>query len=117
MTTPPSPAVSYKLDLTDIIAFPTSADTPVLPPKPDEQWIILREVVQVNPWIRPVFETKDVHGTIMKIAFYCDDSQQGSHIRVGQTIAIRNGTIHHFMDGSIGYRIEDFNNIQVSLVE
>lgn len=116
MTAAPRPRVDYKLDLTDIIAFPDSAHTPVFPPSPNEQWIILREVVQSVTWIRPVYETIDVHGTRMKIAFYCDDSQQGAGILVGQTIAIKNGMLHHFMDGSVGYRIEDFSNIQVSLL-
>ncbi|KAF6753032.1 hypothetical protein DFP72DRAFT_1069810 [Ephemerocybe angulata] len=105
----------YSLDLDDIIAFPDIAHVPVFGPKDGESWYILLEVTQNMSLGRPVFQVEDkLKGNFWMVAFYTDNPREDAKdVEVGSTICIRDGMPHQFLDGRMGYRIEDASSVIV----
>ncbi|KAF5309291.1 hypothetical protein D9611_014667 [Ephemerocybe angulata] len=114
-TSMPGSRSRYSLDLDDIIAFPDIAHVPVFGPKDGESWYILLEVTQNMSLGRPVFQVEDkLKGNFWMVAYYTDNPREDARdVEVGSTICIRDGMPHQFLDGRMGYRIEDASSVIV----
>ncbi|KZP24847.1 hypothetical protein FIBSPDRAFT_784215 [Athelia psychrophila] len=119
---------TYALNLDDIIAFPDSAHSPVLPPEPGESWFVLTQARRLGnhveaqvSWGRPIFRVRDKIGTQFIVAFYTEDADEDSEgCHIGGILAVKNARLKHFMDGQLGIRVNeasDVENIPCSLSE
>ncbi|KAI1467719.1 uncharacterized protein F4812DRAFT_459823 [Daldinia caldariorum] len=82
-----------------------------------KHWCLLGEIIEANTIIRPRIVAKDHKGDSFVVAFYADDQNDMprllKHFKVGNTIVIFYPSIHYFLDGSIGVRVEDTGKIQI----
>jgi hypothetical protein len=62
-----------------------------------------------------VFQVEDkLEGNYWMVAFYTDDPRQDAkECKVGSMVCIKNARVHHFFDGSTGFRIEDASTVIV----
>ncbi|KAI1104093.1 hypothetical protein F4804DRAFT_308215 [Jackrogersella minutella] len=82
-----------------------------------KHWCLLGEIIQAENFIRPRIVAKDFKGHQFVVAFYPDDPNDMPRIlknfKVGNTIAIFYPLIHGFLDGTIGCRIEDSDEVLI----
>jgi len=106
----------FALDLNDIIAFPDAGHMPVFPAHDGESWILLMEIT-ANETIfrfRPVYGVRDVTRTRFVVALYTPNpDEDAKKFKVGHTVCITSARPHRFLDGHLGFRIEDPNTIEV----
>lgn len=115
-------------NLQDRISFPTLGDCPELG-MPDERyyangrrirhWCYLGEITSVELFTRVVLNVKDSTGrTGARVACYDDDGgqkfmQRSRPPRAGDTVAVLYPQTKVFLDGTIGFRVEDNSLIKV----
>ncbi|KAI0844401.1 hypothetical protein F5Y00DRAFT_199390 [Daldinia vernicosa] len=82
-----------------------------------KHWCLLGEIIQADTIIRPRIVAKDHKGDRFVVAFYPDDPNDMPRLlknfKVGNTIAIFYPLVHQFLDGSIGVRIEDSDEVLI----
>jgi len=106
----------FALDLNNIMDFPDNDNIPIFPPKEGESWIMLLEITSDESLIRPVYATKDVTGAHFIVALYTPTPHKDAknlNFKVGYTVCITSERPGQFLDGRVGYRIEDPSIIQV----
>lgn len=81
---------------------------------PAVHWCLLVEIVEVIPWIRPMFNVKDLEGHKFLVAFHLDNNEEvaSMNIRVGRTMSISHAHQHQFADGQVGIRLEDASSVK-----
>ncbi|KAL7413326.1 hypothetical protein BDY24DRAFT_389681 [Mrakia frigida] len=112
---------TYTLDLEDRISFLDMNHVPFKPPTPEETWVWLLDVISSDTppsplFTRPVFQVKDQSGTRVRVAFYTsnpaeDVSKLG--VKPGTTMVLRNALPKKFMDGSVGFRVEEAGVVEI----
>lgn len=66
--------------------------------------------------MRPVYATKDITGTRFVVALYTEDPQKDAKdFEIGHTLCITSARPHNFLDGQVGFRIEDPSKIEVRM--
>jgi len=86
---------------------------------PIKHWCLLVEIVEPIPYLRPMFKVKDKAGNQFLIALYLDNGVElppiwKKHCFPGGVIAIMYANKHFFMDGQLGIRVEELENIKVN---
>ncbi|KAL8291259.1 hypothetical protein RQP46_002237 [Phenoliferia psychrophenolica] len=115
---PAGTETAHKLDLGDIISFPDAGHSPVAPPGPGETWFCLYDIVEppIHPALRPVYGIRDFNGSRPHcVAWYTRNPAEDCREKkceVGRTLVIKDGRIKQFMDGQIGFRIEDKDTVE-----
>lgn len=117
-------------NLQDRITFPTLGDCPHLGALDEvrydargricRHWCFLAEIIRVVTFSRVVFEVKDMTGR-EEARIACYDNDAGRRFlnttrppRAGDTIAILYPQLKVFLDGSIGFRVE--NNAHINIL-
>lgn len=84
-----------------------------------KHWCLLGEIIQADTFLRPRIVAKDYKGDQFVVAFYPDRENDMprllKHFKVGNTIAIFYPLVHFFLDGSIGVRVEESDEVIVSI--
>jgi len=88
---------------------------------PIKHWCLLGEIVEIIPWIRPMFKVKDNAGEHFLVAFHLDGtrtlpSELAKYAKPGNTMTIMYAEQHYFADGQIGVRLEDVDRVKVDSV-
>ncbi|KAI1394659.1 hypothetical protein F4819DRAFT_480901 [Hypoxylon fuscum] len=82
-----------------------------------KHWCLLGEIVQADTIIRPRIVAKDHNGDRFVVAFYPDDPDDMprllNNFKIGNTIAIFYALVHNFLDGSVGVRVEDSDEVLI----
>ncbi|KAI2780521.1 hypothetical protein F4815DRAFT_117503 [Daldinia loculata] len=82
-----------------------------------KHWCLLGDIIQADTMIRPRIVAKDHKGDRFVVAFYPDDPDDMPRLlkdfKVGNTIAIFYPLVHRFLDGSVGVRIEDSDEVLI----
>jgi hypothetical protein len=83
--------------------------------EPYQHWCFLGEIVDFLSLGRVVMHVKDKIGRIIMVALYTDDNGQAiaSQVRKGHTVAVLYGEQHHFLDMSVGIRVEEASSIKI----
>ncbi|KAH8822829.1 hypothetical protein DL96DRAFT_1619433 [Flagelloscypha sp. PMI_526] len=106
----PGSQTRYALDLDDVIAFPDVGHVPIIPASvKNETWYFLVEIISDESIFRP-------SGNYWMVAFYTDNPAQDVEklkIKVGTVLALRNAIPKPFLDGNVGFRIEDPSVVEV----
>ncbi|KAK4702237.1 hypothetical protein P7C70_g3987, partial [Phenoliferia sp. Uapishka_3] len=130
---------AHKLDLSNIIYFPDAAHSPVLPPDPGETWRCLYDVgtshespnlyfssdkprtqiLDNSSALRPLFPIRDFNGSVPHFAAWYTsrpgpDALEKKCVK-GRTLVVTNGKLERFMEGFVGFRIEDKEMIEIRL--
>lgn len=81
-------------------------------------WCFLGEVLEVEYSLRLRLVVRDITGIQIVVAFYLNDNfaKQPRGVRVGDTIAVLYANQWGFMDGTVGFRIENAVVVQVCLL-
>lgn len=83
-----------------------------------KKWCLIGEITQADTFARPRLVVRDRTGTSFVVALYLDRSVNATRIlskfKKGYTVAIMTALGHHFLDGTVGCRIEDEEDITVS---
>ena len=75
------------------------------------------QIIANESFVRPVFRVRDKLGTDFMVAFYTDNATDDARAcQVGRVIAIKNARPHHFVDGNVGFRIEESSDVEVCAV-
>ncbi|OTA55565.1 hypothetical protein K449DRAFT_387944 [Hypoxylon sp. EC38] len=86
-----------------------------------KHWCLLGEIIEANTIIRPRIVAKDFRGDQFVVAFYPDDPNDMPRLlknfKIGNTIAIFYALIHPFLDGTIGVRVEDSDEVLIIPLE
>ena len=85
---------------------------------PVKHWCLLVEIVKLIPYFRPMFTAKDKAGKEFLVAMYLDNDVAlpdfwNKYCKPGNVVAIMYACSHSFMDGQMGIRVEDVENIKV----
>nr|GAT58066.1 predicted protein [Mycena chlorophos] len=101
----------FTLDLDDVMIFPDNEHIPVLPPSPEESWVILGEVLNQPGAHRGGygygFGVQDKGTDRFPVIFATPDSQKDAYrYKIGDILCIFNGTIADFRPG-IGFIVND----------
>jgi hypothetical protein len=85
--------------------------------EPVKHWCLLAEIVTI-PYFRPMFTAKDKAGKEFMVAMYLDNDVVlpdfwEKYCKPGNVVAIMYACGHGFMDGQMGIRVEDVENIKV----
>lgn len=82
-----------------------------------KHWCLLGEIIQADTFIRPRIVAKDHTGVSYVVAFYPDNPDDMPRLlkdfKVGNTIAIFYPLVHNFLDGSLGVRVEESDEVLV----
>ncbi|KAF4511545.1 hypothetical protein G6O67_003329 [Ophiocordyceps sinensis] len=81
--------------------------------RPIFHWCLLGQVMQIIYFGRLRLDVKDKAGKSLVVAFYTDRDYHHPQLRVGSTIAILHPRQHYFMDGSVGIRLEAWDNVKI----
>ena len=66
--------------------------------------------------MRPVYAAKDITGTRFVVALYTDDPRKDAKdFEIGHTLCVTSARPHKFLDGQVGFRIEDPSMIEVRM--
>lgn len=85
-----------------------------------KKWCLIGEITQADAFPRPRLVVRDRTGASFVVALYLDRDPNDS-IRIlskfkkGYTVAVMMALGHYFLDGSAGCRIEDQEDITVSI--
>ncbi|KAF8197116.1 hypothetical protein BJ912DRAFT_1140725 [Pholiota molesta] len=84
---------------------------------PIKHWCLLAEIVEVIPYMRPMFRVKDKANNEFLVACYFDTHLKMPPIwekrcKKGGVIAILYATSHYFMDGQNGVRVEEMEYVK-----
>ncbi|KAI1377025.1 hypothetical protein F4677DRAFT_459405 [Hypoxylon crocopeplum] len=83
-----------------------------------KHWCLLRDIIQADTIVRPRIVAKDHKGDRFVVGFYPDDPNDMPRIlknfTVGNTIVIFYPLVHHFLDRTIGVRVD--NTTKASIV-
>lgn len=87
---------------------------------PVKHWCLLAEIVERTglPFLRPMFKAKDKAGEEFMVAMYLDNDVAlpefwHKYCKPGNVVAIMYACSHNFIDGQIGIRLEEVENIKV----
>lgn len=84
-----------------------------------KKWCLIGEITQADTFIRPRLVACDRTGASFVVALYLDKNDNASRIlskfKKGYTVAVAMALGHYFLDGSAGCRIEDAEDITVSV--
>lgn len=78
----------------------------------------LSQITADQSFGRPVYEVRDITRTRFVVALYTDNPSQDAKekgFQIGHTLCITSALPHHFLDGQVGFRIEDPNIIDVRI--
>lgn len=122
----------YALDLNDVIAFPDAAHLPAFPPEPGESWVLLMEVLSFSHWFfeyyhwhvqitvdmsflgHSVFLVKDITQTEFVVTISTPNpSKDTRDFEIGHTLCMTSACLHRYLDGMIGFRINNPHTIEV----
>ncbi|KAI8624396.1 hypothetical protein F5Y19DRAFT_318158 [Xylariaceae sp. FL1651] len=82
-----------------------------------KHWCLLAEIIQADTIIRPRLVCRDAVGREFVVAFYPDNQDDMPRLlagfKVGNTIAIFYALGHAFLDGSVGVRVEDADEVVI----
>lgn len=102
-------------NLDDRKAFPAWRDLPGLP---EDGVLFLAEIQQCDGFGRFRTIVKDLEGKECVVAFYPDSYEDTGFdfkkLKKGHTLAIFNAYEHEFLDGTLGVRVEDMDDVSVS---
>lgn len=84
--------------------------------RPRRHWCFLGEIEDYNNGlVRVLLEVRDMEGNRLPIYFHTED--RGALIydscKEGYTVAVLYAEQHYFMDGTIGFRIENIKHVKV----
>ena len=76
------------------------------------EWCLIGEITRDISFMRPGVIVKDKDDDEFPIHFYLDNgsgntSKIKQHLNVGDLICVRYATVHSFLDGQVGLRLED----------
>ena len=85
---------------------------------PVKHWCLLAEIVELVPYLRPMFTVKDKAGKQFLVSMYLDNDVAlpdfwHKHCIPGNVVAIMYANSHNFMDGQTGIRVEEVGTIKV----
>jgi len=87
---------------------------------PVKHWCLLAEIVERTgiPFLRPMVTAKDKAGKEFLVALYLDNDVVlpdfwHKYCKPGNVMVIMYACSHSFMDGQIGIRVEDVENIKI----
>ncbi|OTB15756.1 hypothetical protein K445DRAFT_101230 [Daldinia sp. EC12] len=82
-----------------------------------KHWCLLGQIMQADTILRPRIVAKDRDGNSFVVAFYPNDSNDMPRLlknfKVGNTIAIFYPVVHQFLDGTMGVRVEDTDEVSI----
>lgn len=84
-----------------------------------KHWCLLGEIIHAESFIRPRLVAKDYKGDEFVVGFYPEDESDMPRLlkdfKVGNTIAIFEAEVHVFLDGTLGVRVEESDEVLVSV--
>lgn len=82
---------------------------------PRRHWCFLGEIVADYGIFRVLLRAKDKDGQVVTIGLYTDDRGRAlaPQIKEGHTVAVLYGEQHHFMDMTVGIRVEEPSVIKI----
>ncbi|KAF9554898.1 hypothetical protein CPC08DRAFT_712468, partial [Agrocybe pediades] len=85
----------------------------------DCHYCLLVEIVEIVPYLRPTFRVKDKADREFIVMFYLDRGTEvpreewKTSCRVGGVMMIKGAMNHQFMDGQVGVRVEDVEDVKM----
>lgn len=83
-----------------------------------KNWCLIGEIIEANTLIRPRLVVRDRTGATFVVALYLDNGADAARIlskfKTGYTVALMHPLGHFFMDGTVGVRTEEEDEITVS---
>ena len=85
-----------------------------------KHWCLLGEIVEAEVFLRARIVAKDHQGRLFVVAFYPENPADMDRVMknfcVGNTIVIMYALKHWFLDGTIGVRVEETDDVLVSIL-
>ncbi|RJE26365.1 hypothetical protein PHISCL_01338 [Aspergillus sclerotialis] len=87
--------------------------------EPRRHWCLFAEVIQSQKIVRLVISAFDKTGQLITVALYTPDRGKKlvKVVKPGCTLAILYARQHFFLDGSVGVRVENPNDIKASSLD
>ena len=103
---------AYHLDIDDIFVFPDWENLPAFPPKPDESWWLLYEIIQMDLTPFPRFWCQDKLSHYQCVIRFLDPTLDGvaRKCKPGYTLCLKDFVA---IDTKGGYSVSDVSRVKV----